>query len=104
MLQPIAQFVLGVGNGEIGRRVAPRTALDGDDVESGVGKLVRENGAGPSQANDDRILARKLARHCLLSLQIVSYRAATAVMRREITVTNSDELLMPTTGKVTRWL
>ena len=43
MLQPVAPFVLSVGDGEIGRRVAPRTALDGDDVKSGVGKFVCEN-------------------------------------------------------------
>ena len=43
MLETVAPFVLSVGNGEIGRRVAPRTALDGDNVESGVGQFVCEN-------------------------------------------------------------
>ena len=43
VLQPVAQFVLRVGNQKIGRRVAPRTALDRNHVKPGFGQLVRKN-------------------------------------------------------------
>src|SRR5665213_3934198 len=49
----IAQFILRVGSREIGRRVAPWTALDGDDVEPLVGQFVGEDTAGPAKADDD---------------------------------------------------
>jgi hypothetical protein len=68
MLQAIPPFILRVGNGKVARGVPPWAAFDGDDVQSGIGELVRENRAGPSQADDDRILAWKPARR-MKSLQ-----------------------------------
>jgi hypothetical protein len=83
MLQPVTPFVLGVGHGEIARRVAPRATLDGDNVQSGISEFMCENGAGPSQPNDDCILAWELARHFSVSLHITSCPAAAAVVRRK---------------------
>ena len=103
MLQPITPFVLGVGDGEIGRRVAPWTALDGDNVQSSIRKLVRENGAGPSQPNDDCILAWELARHDRSLCEIASNRPR-GPSRDGNHCDQFGWLLMPTTGKVTRWL
>ena len=74
VLQAIAQFVLRVGNRKVGRGVAPRAALDGDDVEPGIGEFVGENRAGPAEADDDHILAGKLARHIEVSSNNMSGR------------------------------
>ena len=63
MPDAIAQFVLRVGDRKIGRRIAPRTALDRDDVEACIGQLVGQNRAGPAQADDDDVFAGKFARH-----------------------------------------
>ena len=38
----VAQFVLRIGGGKIGRGVAPRAALDRDHVEAGIGQFVGE--------------------------------------------------------------
>ena len=61
VLEPIAQLVLRVGDRKIGRGVAPRAALDRDDVEARVGQFVGENGAGPAEPDDDDVFAGKLS-------------------------------------------
>ena len=68
MLQAVAQLVLRVGNRKVAGRITPRTALDCDDVEPGLRQLVRENGAGPSETDDNGVFSGKPTRHCLFSL------------------------------------
>jgi hypothetical protein len=48
VLQAIAPFVLGVGHRKVACGVAPRAALDGHHIQSGIGELMRKDGAGPS--------------------------------------------------------
>src|SRR5262245_58461379 len=59
----IAQFVLHVVWREIGRRIAPGTTLDGDDIEPFVGELVRHDRTGPAETDNDDVFFRKSARH-----------------------------------------
>ena len=64
----VAQLVLRVGGREIGRRVAPRAALDRDDVEPFVGQFVREDRAGPAEPDDDHVFFGEDARHYRLGV------------------------------------
>src|SRR6204780_5084399 len=56
MPDAIAQFVLVEGRRIIGRRVAPWPALDRNHVETFVGQFVRDDRAGPAEADDSHIL------------------------------------------------
>ena len=53
---PVAQLIGRVTDVEGGGRVAPRTALNRDDIEPLVGELLREDRAGPAEANDHDVL------------------------------------------------
>src|SRR5258707_5926841 len=59
----VAQFVLHIARREISRRVAPRTALDGDDVEPFVGQFVRHDRTGPAEPDNDNVFFGESARH-----------------------------------------
>ena len=59
----IAQLVRRVTDVEGGGGVAPRTALDRDDVEPLVGELLREDRAGPAEADDHDVLCGQLRCH-----------------------------------------
>ena len=63
MANAIAQLIGRGADVEIGRGVAPRAALDRDDVETGAGELQSENRSGPSETDDDDILAGETAGH-----------------------------------------
>jgi hypothetical protein len=90
VLQPVTPLVLSVGNKKITRCVAPRAALDGDNVESFVGKFLRKNGARPSQPNDGDVLAWEFASHCASRCNLLN-EAAGATKAQKFTETNSDE-------------
>ena len=59
----IAQLILVVGRREIGRRVAPGSALDGNDIEAGIGQFVSQDRSGPAKADDHNVFGGKLASH-----------------------------------------
>ena len=59
----VAQLIRCVADVEGGRGVAPRAALDGDDVEPMIGEFVAQNGAGPTETDDHHILRRQLCSH-----------------------------------------
>ncbi len=96
VLDAVAQLVLRVGDRKRRRRVAPRAALERDDVKARLGKLVGEDRAGPSQADDHGISVRELACH-RVRLDAISPAAADHCDQ-------SGCVLMPTGGSVTRWL
>src|SRR5258708_1631188 len=49
---PVTQLVGRVTNVERGGRVTPRAALNRNDIEPLIGEFIRENRAGPAEAND----------------------------------------------------
>ena len=59
----IAQFVRRGADVEIGGGVAPRPALDGDDLEAGARQFIGEDRSGPAETDDDDILAGQTAGH-----------------------------------------
>src|SRR5262245_57559744 len=59
----IAELVLRISHRKVRGRVAPRAALDGDDIEPFVRQFVSHDRSGPSQADNDDIFFGKLARH-----------------------------------------
>ena len=59
----IAQLVGGGADVEIAGGVAPRTALQRDDIQSKAGQFIGDDRAGPAKPDDDDILARKTAGH-----------------------------------------
>ena len=77
----IAQFVLRVGGREVGCGVAPGPALDRDDVQARLGEFLREDRAGPAEADDDDVGARQLRPGMSdLSLAAVDHRLRPAPM------------------------
>ena len=52
----VAQLVGRGGDVEVGGGIAPGAALDGDDVEAGLGEFERHDRAGPAEADDDDVL------------------------------------------------
>ncbi len=67
MMAPhIAQLVLVEGRGEIGGRVAPLAALDGQDVEAGIGQFLGDDGAGPAEPDQQHVDGRQSGRHAQL--------------------------------------
>jgi len=43
VLDAVARLVLHVGDGKIGRGIAPRPALDCHHIKAGIGQLIGEN-------------------------------------------------------------
>ena len=63
MTDRIAQFVRRGADVEIGGGVAPRAALDRNDLEAGAREFERHDRSGPAETDDDDILAGKTAGH-----------------------------------------
>src|SRR6185312_2716457 len=59
----VAQLVLRKIRREVRCGGTPGPALYRHDLEAGIGELVRENRAGPTQPNDGHVFARKSAGH-----------------------------------------
>src|SRR5581483_11286214 len=53
------------GRRKIRRRIAPRSALDGDYFETFIGQFVGHDGAGPAESDDDDVFPGKPSGHDL---------------------------------------
>jgi hypothetical protein len=59
----ITQLILRIVGRVLGGGVAPRTALDGDDVQPGIGELIRHDRASPAETDDGHIPAGQFPCH-----------------------------------------